>query len=142
DVGVYFFSQAITEAEAIEEADYICDKIRGYNINLPVVYDTEYLPGGRHNNLTRAQRTKVAKAFCNRVIQRGYTPMIYGSTSWLNNDLDMSQLKGYKIWVAQYYSSCQYTGSYDFWQYSSSGTVPGINGGVDMNYWYTGGMNY
>lgn len=62
--------------------------------------------------------------------------MIYASTSWLNNNLDMRQLSAYRVWVAQYYSKVTYKGRYDVWQYTSKGKVDGISGNVDMNYWY------
>ena len=62
--------------------------------------------------------------------------MIYASTSWLNNNLDMRHLSAYRVWVAQYYSKVTYKGRYDVWQYTSKGKVDGISGNVDMNYWY------
>ncbi|MBQ2677887.1 MAG: Lyzozyme M1 (1,4-beta-N-acetylmuramidase), partial [Firmicutes bacterium] len=137
-VGVYFFTQAVNAAEAVEEANYICNKTQGLNIDLPVVIDTEELYADgmscRHNNISVEVRTAVIKAFCEQVIARGYTPMIYGSTSWLEDMLDMSKLP-YDVWVAQYYKTCQYEGDYSFWQYTENGIVKGIDGYVDMNEW-------
>ena len=137
-VGVYFFTQAINTNEAVQEANLICDQVKGYEISLPVVIDTESLIIDgipcRHDRISAQQRTEVVRAFCDQVIERGYTPMIYGSTSWLEDELYMSQLP-YKVWVAQYYDVCQYEGDYSFWQYSETGTVNGIYGYVDMNYW-------
>lgn len=133
--GVYFFSQAITEAEAVEEADYTINKAKAYKVDCPIVIDTESLSESRGNAMTKAQRTVVMKAFCERVKALGYVPMIYASTSWLNNQLDMTQLP-YKVWCAQYYSHCEYKGSYDAWQYSSSGSVAGVNGNCDVDYGY------
>ena len=137
-VGVYFFSQAINETEGAEEADYIVNQIRNYKVTLPVVIDTEYVSDSRArgNLISKEIRTAAVKAFCERSLQRGYTPMIYASTSWLNNQLDMSKLSAYKVWVAQYYSRVTYNGKYHCWQYSSSGSVDGISNRVDMNYWY------
>lgn len=135
-VGAYFFSQAVTEKEAREEANKICNACKGYSVKYPIVIDTEYLRGARANSLSTAKRTKVIKAFCKQVKKKGKTPMIYGSTSWLNHRLNMSQLKDYKVWVAQYYYKCQYRGKYQCWQYTSSGRVNGISGRVDMNKWY------
>ena len=137
-VGVYFFSQAINETEGAEEADYIINQIRHYKVTLPVVIDTEYVSDSRArgNSISKTTRTAAVKAFCERSLQRGYTPMIYASTSWLNNQLDMSKLSKYKVWVAQYYNRVTYTGKYQCWQYTSSGHVDGINTKVDMNYWY------
>ena len=137
-VGVYFFSQAINETEGAEEADYIINQIKHYKVILPVVIDTEYVSDSRArgNSISKTTRTAAVKAFCERSLQRGYTPMIYASTSWLNNQLDMSKLSSYKVWVAQYYNRVTYTGKYQCWQYTSSGHVDGINTKVDMNYWY------
>ena len=137
-VGVYFFSQAINETAGAEEADYIINQIKHYKVTLPVVIDTEYVSDSRArgNSISKTTRTAAVKAFCERSLQRGYTPMIYASTSWLNNQLDMSKLSKYKVWVAQYYNRVTYTGKYQCWQYTSSGHVDGINTKVDMNYWY------
>ena len=135
-VGVYYFTQAINTEEAIEEAVYTINQIRGYGLSLPVVIDTEATPDGRHNNISVATRTNVIKAFCDKIQSAGYIPMIYGSTSWLNDKLNMNELSNYLVWVAQYYYKCEYEGEYQCWQYTSSGRVNGVNGNVDMNYWY------
>ena len=136
--GVYFFTQAVSASEAIEEANYVIDRVQGYDLTMPVVIDTEELYAGgtscRHNNISVELRTVVIKAFCEQVIARGYTPMIYGSTSWLEDRLDMSQLP-YDVWVAQYYKKCEYEGEYSIWQYAETGLVNGIEGYVDMNEW-------
>lgn len=136
-VGVYFFTQAINAAEGAEEADYIINLISSYNVSLPIVIDTEAVSGvaARANGLSVAQRTSAIKGFCERVVARGLTPMIYASTSWLENNLDMSQLSSYKVWVAQWNSKVTYKGDYDCWQYSDKGSVNGINGTVDMDRW-------
>jgi hypothetical protein len=105
-------------------------------ISYPIAIDTEHVSANaRANNLTRAQRTSAIKGFCERIKKLGYTPMIYASTSWLNNDLDMSKLP-YDVWCAQYYSECQYKGKYIIWQYTSEGRVNGVSGVVDMNRCY------
>ena len=136
-VGVYFFTQAVTENEAIEEARYTINKIRSYIIDLPIVIDTESVDdGGRHSAIGVESRTGVIKAFCNEVIKNGFTPMIYASTSWLNSMLNMSKLSNFKVWVAQWGSSVDYKGAYKCWQYTNKGRVNGINGNVDMDIWY------
>ena len=103
---------------------------------MPVVIDTESTPNGRHNKISVSTRTSVIKTFCDRIKASGYTPMIYASTSWLNNQLNMSALSNYLVWVAQYYYKVTYEGAYSCWQYTSSGKVNGISGNVDMDYWY------
>lgn len=136
-VGVYFFSQAITEAEAVEEASMVLGLIKSYKISYPVFIDTEP-SGGRADSLTTSQRTAVVKAFCETVKNAGYTPGVYASKYYYLNKLTASSLSSYKIWVAQYASTCTYTGKYDLWQFSSKGSINGISGDVDLNYSYMG----
>lgn len=133
-VGAYFFTAAINESEAIEEAQHLINRVKNYNVSLPLVIDTEGT--GRHANISVQARTNVVKAFCQTISKAGYTPMIYASTNWLTNKLIMSQLSGIKVWVAQYYDHVTYNGSYQCWQYSSKGRVSGINGNVDLDQWY------
>jgi GH25 family lysozyme M1 (1,4-beta-N-acetylmuramidase) len=140
-VGVYCFSAAITEQEAIDEANYTCDKLQGYNISLPVFIDYEYTTGYRMNNgASVATRTKIIDAFCRTVAARGYTPGIYASDSLLKTNVDgVTLAKSYTMWVASYSSAIHYyTGIYDMWQYSCTGSVDGISRGssTDLDYWY------
>lgn len=142
-VGVYFFTEAITAKEGKEEAAYTLNLVRtaGIPLSYPIAVDTEYIkkkkgePEPRANNLSTARRTECIKAFCEGIKNQGYEPMIYGSTSWLNNQLDMSKLP-YKVWCAQYYSKCEYKGDYVMWQYTSEGKINGIKGDVDLNHYY------
>lgn len=136
DVGVYFFSQAITEQEAREEAQWTLRKVAPYKITYPVVIDTEYVAGGRANSMNAMQRTNVMNAFCTEVKNAGYTPMIYASKSWLENNLIMGYLNQYDVWLARYAAAPEYTGPFTIWQYSSTGTVDGITGYVDRNIGY------
>ena len=143
-IGVYFFSQAITEKEAAEEAQYTINYLHTYgiSIDLPIAMDFEYASdsptGGRLRtaNLTREQATNVCLAFCSYVATRGYTPMVYANKSMLTNDMNASTIASrYPIWLAQYKSTATYTGAYSYWQYTNSGMVPGIEGRVDMNFY-------
>ena len=144
NVGVYFFSQAVNQQEASDEADYVIERIRGYDITLPVVIDFEYADtgsglGGRLYNadLSVDKATRVCKAFCRIVEEEGYTAMVYANKSMLENNLDAAELSDqYKVWLANYTTSTSYNGYYDVWQYSSRGHVDGINGYVDCNFWY------
>lgn len=136
-VGVYFFTQAVNEYEAVEEASTAIGLVAGYGLAYPIFIDTENATNGRANGLDVATRTAVVKAFCETVRSSGYKPGIYASKNWYYQKLDMSQLSTYNIWVAQYNTACNYTGRYDIWQYSSSGSIPGINGRVDVNIGYT-----
>lgn len=135
-VGVYFFTQAVSEAEAVEEASMAISLVSGYRLSFPIFIDTESASNGRANGLDVGTRTAVVNAFCKTVASAGYRPGIYASKSWYNNKLHTSSLNGYYIWVAQYNSSCTYSGKYNMWQYTSKGSVPGIKGNVDMNICY------
>ncbi len=137
-VGVYFFTQAITEAEAVEEASMVLSLVSGYKITYPIFIDTESATNGRANGLSKSARTAVVSAFCKTIKNAGYTAGVYASKSWFNNQLNASSLSSYCIWVAQYNSSCTYSGKYNIWQYSSKGSVSGISGNVDMNISYLG----
>ncbi len=144
-VGVYIFSQAISTDEAVEEANFILGKISGYNITLPVAMDFEYVSQAANKGrlyqagLSREAATAVCSAFCDRVAGAGYTPMIYANKNMLNDQVDANTLGSkYKIWLANYTNCTDYAGAYTFWQYSSNGSVNGIAGRVDMNFWYDG----
>lgn len=144
-LGVYFFSTAITEEEAIEEADWVAERISRYPITYPVAYDCEGLDNenNRHYHLTKEERTACAMAFMDRIYEHGYTPMFYGMKNEISDDLkwETSRLeKRYKIWVAHYGTTAQtdYTGTYAMWQYTNQGQVEGINGNVDLNIAYFG----
>lgn len=135
-VGVYFFSQAITEAEAVEEASMAVKLANRYGINMPIAIDSEYANGGagRADKLSKSERTKITIAFCNTVANSGHTPMVYASKAWFSDHLNVSQFPGsYRIWVAHYAEKCGYTGRYDMWQNTSKGKVDGVTGNVDMN---------
>ena len=147
-VGLYYFSQAINEREAVEEASAaiaIAQKY-GINVNYPIAIDIEYVSSsrpGRADHLPGSMRTAIAKAFCDTIQNAGYTPMIYSSKSWFESPsyLDINQLSHYRIWVAHWTTASQtsYNRSrLDMWQYTSDGVVPGVPGRVDVNYSYMG----
>ena len=139
-VGAYIFSQAITTAEAVQEAKYLLQTVKGYKITMPLVFDYEYYSGGRFSSSTKLSRrvkTDICLAFCDRIRKAGYTPLVYANKSMFSSDLYASEITAkYPVWLAHYTTSTDYTGDYDFWQYTSSGRVSGISGNVDMNFWY------
>ena len=137
-VGVYFFSQAVNEVEAVEEASMTISLIKKYKITYPVFLDVEP-SGGRADGIDRNTRTQVIKAFCETIKNSGYTPGVYANKTWLNSYMNAGELSSYKIWLAQYNTAPTYAGKFDMWQYTSKGTVGGISGNVDMNLSY---MNY
>lgn len=135
ETGVYFFTQAITEEEAIEEAEFVLDMIRSYNITYPVVLDLEEVTSAnaRTAGLTREEYTKNCIAFCRTIQDAGYTPMIYGNLKTFLIMLDMEQIEAYEKWFAYYNTPVYFPYEFSVWQYSSKGTVNGIKGDVDMN---------
>ena len=140
-VGVYFFSQAVNEREAVEEASMAITMAQRHRISYPIFIDSEYANGahnGRADGLSKAQRTAVCRAFCETIRSAGYTPGVYASKSWYYNNLDVGSLNNYKIWLAHYCTATDYRGKYDLWQSSSKGRIGGINGNVDINTSYMG----
>ena len=136
-VGVYFFSQAVNEVEAVEEASMVLEQIKNHRISYPVFLDVE-ASGGRGDKLDKAERTAVCRAFCQTIQNAGYTAGIYSNKIWLESKIDAGSLNSYKIWLAQYAASPTYKGKYDMWQYRSTGSVSGISGDVDLNVSYLG----
>lgn len=144
-VGIYFVTQAITEAEAIEEANWVLDKIKGYNVKYPIAIDIEE-PGlespfdiPRTQNLDKNTRTYLASVFCKTIQNAGYTPIIYTNLNWAYNYLNMTDLLQYDTWIARHRDinlGPGYKWDYSMWQYSSTGTVNGILGNVDLNICY------
>lgn len=134
-VGVYFYTQAITEEEAIEEANLVLEAIKGYELDYPVVYDVEKTSkaSGRMNQLTVEERTKMAKIFINKIKEAGYTPMIYSNMEMWSVLIDMAQFEDVEKWFAYYGPSLYFPYEYAMWQYSDTGRVDGIQGDVDLN---------
>lgn len=136
-VGVYVFSQAVDEVEAVKEASLAVSLVKGYNLTYPIFIDTE-ASGGRADKIDKATRTAVVNAFCQTVASAGYQPGIYASKTWFEDKLNMGGVGSCRIWLAQYSAAPTYSGKYDLWQYSSKGKISGIKTDVDLNYSYTG----
>lgn len=135
--GVYFFTQAVNEVEAVEEASMVLELLRKYKVEFPVFIDTEGAGGnGRADGLDVETRTLVCEAFCRTIENAGYTAGVYGSRNWYNNRLETKRLDNYFIWLAEYRSVPLYQGYYGMWQYTSKGKIDGINGNVDLNIYY------
>ena len=133
DVGIYVFSQAVTTEEAVEEAERALDIIKGYDIKLPIYFDSEYSGApnrtGRADGLTKAERTSLAIAFCETVRKAGYKAGVYASKSFFYDNLDYAALqsRGYEIWLAHYISSVtDFKYPYNIWQYTSKGSIGGV----------------
>ena len=136
EVGVYFFSQAINEDEAVEEAQYCIDHLQDYDITYPIVFDWEPYDSSlnpRTDGLSDEMLTKCAVAFCEAVEDAGYESMVYSNLTYFYLHYDLSQLVDFPLWLAQYNETPTFYYHFDMWQYSSTGTVAGIEGNVDLN---------
>lgn len=135
--GVYFFTQAVNEVEAVEEASAVIELIKKYKLDYPVYIDTESAGGeGRADSLDKETRTLICEAFCRTIENAGYAAGIYASRNWFDNNLNADRLSKYQIWLAEYRDVPLYQGYYHMWQYTSKGTVSGIAGSVDLNISY------
>ena len=134
-VGVYFYSQAINEEEAVEEASMVLSLVGGYSLPMGVYYDTEQVGTdvGRADGISAAQRTACAVAFCETIRNAGYTAGVYSYASWFYNALNFANISKYRIWIAQYRDTLSFSYRYNIWQYTSKGSVKGISKPVDMN---------
>ncbi|MCR5830464.1 MAG: hypothetical protein K6F93_08995 [Lachnospiraceae bacterium] len=134
-VGVYFFSEAINVEEAVEEADFVIKNLKGYNVEYPVVFDTERVTtfDARANGLTMTERTDICIAFCDRIREAGYTPMIYANTRYMLTGIDLSRLEDIEKWFAVYSTDIKFPYEFGILQYSETGKIDGISGNVDLD---------
>lgn len=133
--GVYFFSQALTVEEALEEADAVIEAIKPFNITYPVVFDWEIIAEdyARTDNISIESLSDCCVAFCERIKEAGYTPMIYQNKSTLLYNVDLPRIQEYDIWLAEYNDEPTYYYDFKIWQYADNGHVPGISSEVDLN---------
>ena len=133
-VGVYFFSQALTPDEAREEAQYVLDKIEGYALQYPVVFDWEemHVPA-RTDEMNMLMLTSCAQAFCETVEAAGYRAGVYFNQAYGYGQLNLVSLKDYVFWLAEYADTPSFSYDFQIWQYTNEGQVPGIEGPVDLN---------
>lgn len=138
-VGVYFFSQAISMTEAIEEARMTLDLIKDYEIDYPIVFDWEIIgtASARTDNVSMQTLCSAANAFCDVIESAGYMPMVYFNKHVGYTKYDLSTVKDNYFWFAQYSDTPDFYYDFDIWQYTSSGRVDGIKGNVDMNISFT-----
>ncbi len=134
-VGVYFFSQAITTDEALEEANLVLDSIKDYNVTYPVAFYMDEISGdtSRIDKLSRAEKTDIAKTFLDAVQGAGYLPMLCGDKEWLLKQVDLSKLTDYDIWLNQIQDVPDYPYKFSMWQYSVTGSVDGISGYANLD---------
>jgi len=138
-VGVYFYSTAISEVEAVQEASVVLDRLGGVGLDFPVFFDTEFsgiYPEARSDNLTASERTAIIHAFCETIQNGGYRAGVYSGQSFFQNQLDYGAISGYPIWLASYTNNNRlpaFSNRYDIWQFTDRGQVNGIPTAVDMN---------
>jgi len=137
--GVYFFSQAITEAEAVEEANLVIESLSENKISYPVAYDMEKIKGdtARTDSLNKETRTKIAQAFLKTIKGAGYKTILYGNKEWLLTKINLSSLSEYDIWLSQESDIPDYPYKFNLWQYTYEGTIDGVSGKVDFNISFT-----
>lgn len=135
DIGVYFFTEAINEKEAVEEAEFVLENLKDYKVDLPIVLDVEESASSdsRTKDLTKEERTDIIIAFCEHIKKAGHEVMIYGNTKSLMIMMDNEKLENYDKWFAYYKYPLRFPYKMKMWQYTSSGEVDGIEGGVDIN---------
>ena len=136
EVGVYFFSQALTPEEAAEEAEFVLEKIKDYPVAYPVVYDWEEVDvsgGARTDEMNMLMLTSCAQAFCEVIEAAGYKPCIYFNQTYGYQQFNLVSLKDHMFWLAEYDTHPSFEYHFQLWQYTNEGTVPGIDGHVDLN---------
>lgn len=142
DIGVYFYSQAINQDEAIQEANFVVQNLDPYkgNVKYPVAFDMEFVSNdeARIDGLSREDRTSVAVSFLEGVKAAGYVPMFYGDKEWLIKEIDLAKLQDYDVWLAQEEDIPDYPYQYAMWQYSTKGVVNGITGDANLNICFIG----
>lgn len=134
-IGVYFTSQAITEEEAVEESNIVLENIKDYKITYPVAFDMSFVDNDttRIETVSRADKTKITKAFLDTIEAAGYKPLIYGDKEWLIKEIDLSKLSAYDVWLSQMEDVPDYPYRFTMWQYANDVTIDGIAGYANMN---------
>ncbi len=135
-VGGYFFSQAVTAEEAVEEAQFVLELIKDWKMDLPIVFDWEDAGGTRPIGMDPRTLTDCAKAFCQTIENAGYDAMVYTNWNQAFYDLYLEELTEYGLWLAMYEADMEFPYKIDMWQYSCTGSVPGIEGDVDLNIYF------
>ncbi|MCR5421313.1 MAG: glycoside hydrolase family 25 protein [Lachnospiraceae bacterium] len=136
-LGVYFFTQAISVEEAVREAEFVIETISDYKISYPVAFDTEYVSddSARTNleDIGEELRTDMCHAFCKKIKEAGYYPMIYASENWIRRELNYEALQEYDFWAPQYLDKNDFMYDFTIWQYTEKGYVPGVDEQVDLD---------
>ncbi len=136
-LGVYFFTQAVSVEEAVREAEFTLDLIKDYDISYPVAFDTEYVSDkGARTNIEEIEedlRSDMCIAFCEKIKEAGYYPMIYASENWIRRDLSYEKLQDYDFWAPQYLEENDFMYDFTIWQYTEKGFIQGVDEQVDLD---------
>lgn len=136
-LGVYFFTQAIDEQEAIAEAEYVIKLIEDYDISYPVAIDTELVADEEARtvlaDLSKEELTDICIAFCERIKEAGYYPMVYASENWFRRKLEVTRLMAYDFWAPQFLDDNDFLYDFTIWQYTETGNAPGVEGDCDLD---------
>lgn len=137
DIGIYFYSQAISQEEAVQEAGFVVQNLEPYraNIKYPVAFDMEKVSNdqARTDALSRDDKTTITDAFLSSIQAAGYVPMLYGNKEWLIKNVDLTKLQNYDIWLSQEQEIPDYPYQYTMWQYTTTGVLNGIKGDANLN---------
>lgn len=137
DVGIYFYSQAISQDEAVQEANFVAQNLEPYraHIKYPVAFNMGFVSNdkSRIEGLSREDKTAVSISFLDAVRASGYVPMVYGDKEWLLKEVDLTKLQDYDVWLSQEEEIPDYPYRYAMWQYNTDGVLNGIDGGADLN---------
>lgn len=135
EIGVYFFSQAVTEDEVVEEANLVLQSIQDYTVTYPVVFDMEYIENdtARVEQLSRDEKTVITKKFLKLVKDAGYNAMLYGNKEWLMKRIELSQLTDYDVWLSQPGDVPDYPYRFSMWEYTNTGTADGVAGHANLS---------
>ncbi len=142
DIGVYFYSQAISQEEAIQEVNFVIQNLEPYraNVKYPIAFDMEFVANDTAiiDSLTKDEKTNIATSFLESVKAAGYVPMIYGDKEWLIKEIDLARLQSYDVWLVQEQELPDYPYQFTMWQYSTEGVVNGVSGDANLNISFVG----
>ena len=142
DVGVYFYSQAISQDEAVQEANFVVQNLEPYRgkVKYPVAFNMGFVSNdkSRIEGLSREDKTAVTVSFLEGVKAAGYVPMVYGDKEWLLKEVDLTKLQDFDVWLSQEEDIPDYPYLYTMWQYDTDGVLNGIDGGADLNICFVG----
>ncbi len=137
DVGIYFYSQAISQDEAVQEANFVVQNLEPYRgkVKYPIAFNMGFVSNdkSRIEGLSREDKTAVSVSFLDAVRAAGYVPMVYGDKEWLIKEVDLTKLQDYDVWLSQEEEIPDYPYRYAMWQYNTDGVLNGIDGGADLN---------